>query len=277
MSTNRPCDLKAAVGGDGDRVTHLEIVYIWWSHRYERIKSTPSKPNCCLLVRGIISARRISLLLLWEPTGTCWRQIPTSPSWSLESMADKTENTKRVVSYCATICSSNQLYIVQKTRMHSTPTCLATSSWWRGPMTSTLQSSCCPPSKWSMRTRPSHTIPKGTSESQIPTPGDTGKEVWSLEILRSQHLIVSLLWLMKNLTTRILKLAKSNPNKFETCNDRVDQTSLTDASVFWDLKTRYQAKMLHTHAGLFVVFVNPPANATLSTSTENAGSILEKD
>ena len=37
MSTNRPCDLKAAVGGDGDRVTHLEIVCIWGSQRYKRI------------------------------------------------------------------------------------------------------------------------------------------------------------------------------------------------------------------------------------------------
>merc|ERR1712128_12838 len=29
------------------------------------------------------------------------------------------------------------------------------------------------------------------------------------------------------------------------------------ASVFWNLKTRYQAKMIHTYSGLFVVVVNP--------------------
>ena len=34
-------------------------------------------------------------------------------------------------------------------------------------------------------------------------------------------------------------------------------TYLNDASVFWNLKTRYQAKMIHTYSGLFVVVVNP--------------------
>merc|ERR1712156_942737 len=32
---------------------------------------------------------------------------------------------------------------------------------------------------------------------------------------------------------------------------------LSDASVFWNLKTRYQAKLIHTYSGLFVVVVNP--------------------
>ena len=33
----------------------------------------------------------------------------------------------------------------------------------------------------------------------------------------------------------------------------VNLTFLNDASVFWNLKTRYQAKMIHTYSGLFVV------------------------
>ena len=37
----------------------------------------------------------------------------------------------------------------------------------------------------------------------------------------------------------------------------VNLTYLNDASVFWNLKTRYQAKMIHTYSGLFVVVVNP--------------------
>merc|ERR1712128_135400 len=41
------------------------------------------------------------------------------------------------------------------------------------------------------------------------------------------------------------------------CEDMVNLTFLNDASVFWNLKTRYQAKMIHTYSGLFVVVVNP--------------------
>ena len=37
------------------------------------------------------------------------------------------------------------------------------------------------------------------------------------------------------------------------CEDMVNLTFLNDASVFWNLKTRYQAKMIHTYSGLFVV------------------------
>ena len=31
----------------------------------------------------------------------------------------------------------------------------------------------------------------------------------------------------------------------------VNLTYLNDASVFWNLKTRYQAKMIHTYSGIF--------------------------
>merc|ERR1712226_1454205 len=41
------------------------------------------------------------------------------------------------------------------------------------------------------------------------------------------------------------------------CEDMVNLTYLNDASVFWNLKTRYQAKLIHTYSGLFVVVVNP--------------------
>ena len=53
------------------------------------------------------------------------------------------------------------------------------------------------------------------------------------------------------------EVGRVNPNKSETCTARVNQTSLVDASVFCDLKTRYQAKMVHTYSGLFVIVANP--------------------
>ena len=48
-------------------------------------------------------------------------------------------------------------------------------------------------------------------------------------------------------------IGRVNPPKFEKCEDMVNLTFLNDASVFWNLKTRYQAKMIHTYSGLFVV------------------------
>ena len=35
----------------------------------------------------------------------------------------------------------------------------------------------------------------------------------------------------------------------------VNLTYLNDASVFWNLKTRYQAKMIHTYSGMFTYSV----------------------
>ena len=58
-------------------------------------------------------------------------------------------------------------------------------------------------------------------------------------------------------TLKAKDVGKVNPPKFEKCEDMVNLTFLNDASVFWNLKTRYQAKMIHTYSGLFVVVVNP--------------------
>eukprot|EP00095_Tigriopus_kingsejongensis_P003885 maker-scaffold603_size126491-snap-gene-0.28 protein:Tk03885 transcript:maker-scaffold603_size126491-snap-gene-0.28-mRNA-1 annotation:"myosin heavy muscle isoform x19" len=48
-----------------------------------------------------------------------------------------------------------------------------------------------------------------------------------------------------------------NPPKFEKCDDMANLTYLNDASVFWNLKTRFQAKLIYTYSGLFCVVVNP--------------------
>ena len=58
-------------------------------------------------------------------------------------------------------------------------------------------------------------------------------------------------------TMKMGEIGRVNPPKFEKCEDMVNLTFLNDASVFWNLKTRYQAKMIHTYSGLFVVVVNP--------------------
>ena len=58
-------------------------------------------------------------------------------------------------------------------------------------------------------------------------------------------------------TLKGAEIGRCNPPKFEKAEDMVDLTYLNDASVFWNLKTRYQAKLIHTYSGLFVVVVNP--------------------
>ena len=50
-------------------------------------------------------------------------------------------------------------------------------------------------------------------------------------------------------TLKGAEVGKVNPPKFEKCEDMVNLTFLNDASVFWNLKTRYVAKMIHTYSG----------------------------
>merc|ERR1712036_160735 len=44
-------------------------------------------------------------------------------------------------------------------------------------------------------------------------------------------------------------------------------TFLNDGSVFWNLKTRYQAKLIYTYSGLFCVVVNPCKRYPIYTAT----------
>merc|ERR1719225_750945 len=53
------------------------------------------------------------------------------------------------------------------------------------------------------------------------------------------------------------ELGQVNPPKFEKCEDMANLTYLNDASVFYNLKVRYQAKLIYTYSGLFCVVVNP--------------------
>ena len=58
-------------------------------------------------------------------------------------------------------------------------------------------------------------------------------------------------------THKSYEVGKVYPPKLKKCEDMVNLTFLNDASVFWNLKTRYQDRMIHTYFGLFVVVVNP--------------------
>jgi len=63
------------------------------------------------------------------------------------------------------------------------------------------------------------------------------------------------------------QIGQVNPPKFEKCEDMANLTYLNDASVFWNLKTRYQAKLIYTYSGLFCVVVNPYKRFPIYTPT----------
>merc|ERR1712079_928259 len=58
-----------------------------------------------------------------------------------------------------------------------------------------------------------------------------------------------------------------NPPKFEKCEDMANLTFLNDASVFYNLKVRFQAKLIYTYSGLFCVVVNPYKRYPIYTET----------
>merc|ERR1719189_2434957 len=63
------------------------------------------------------------------------------------------------------------------------------------------------------------------------------------------------------------EIGQVNPPKFEKCEDMANLTFLNDASVFYNLKVRYQAKLIYTYSGLFCVVVNPYKRFPIYTQT----------
>merc|ERR1719262_1224588 len=63
------------------------------------------------------------------------------------------------------------------------------------------------------------------------------------------------------------EIGQVNPPKFEKCEDMANLTYLNDASVFWNLKVRFQAKMIYTYSGLFCIVVNPYKRYPIYTPT----------
>merc|ERR1719429_201603 len=63
------------------------------------------------------------------------------------------------------------------------------------------------------------------------------------------------------------EVGQVNPPKFEKCEDMANLTFLNDASVFWNLKVRFQAKLIYTYSGLFCIVVNPYKRYPIYTGT----------
>merc|ERR1719278_2170496 len=63
------------------------------------------------------------------------------------------------------------------------------------------------------------------------------------------------------------EIGQVNPPKFEKCEDMANLTFLNDASVFWNLKVRFQSKLIYTYSGLFCIVVNPYKRYPIYTAT----------
>merc|ERR1712227_726386 len=63
------------------------------------------------------------------------------------------------------------------------------------------------------------------------------------------------------------EVGQVNPPKFEMCEDMANLTFLNDASVYYNLKVRYQAKLIYTYSGLFCIVVNPYKRFPIYTQT----------
>merc|ERR1719412_456982 len=68
-------------------------------------------------------------------------------------------------------------------------------------------------------------------------------------------------------TFKSSEIGQVNPPKFEKCEDMASLTFLNDASVFWNLKVRFQAKLIYTYSGLFCIVVNPYKRYPIYTGT----------
>merc|ERR1719275_442979 len=68
-------------------------------------------------------------------------------------------------------------------------------------------------------------------------------------------------------TFKSSEIGQVNPPKFEQCEDMANLTFLNDASVFWNLKVRFVAKLIYTYSGLFCVVVNPYKRFPIYTPT----------
>merc|ERR1719507_2337492 len=63
------------------------------------------------------------------------------------------------------------------------------------------------------------------------------------------------------------EVGQVNPPKMEKIEDVTYMTYLNDASVLWNLKVRFQAKLIYTYSGLFCVVINPYKRYPIYTNT----------
>ncbi|TDZ21323.1 Myosin type-2 heavy chain 1 [Colletotrichum orbiculare MAFF 240422] len=88
---------------------------------------------------------------------------------------------------------------------------------------------------------------------------------WVVEELESNRLLVQ----CDDGTQREVdseSVDKVNPAKFDKANDMAELTHLNEASVVHNLHMRYQADLIYTYSGLFLVTVNPYCPLTIYTN-----------
>ena len=61
----------------------------------------------------------------------------------------------------------------------------------------------------------------------------------------------------EQLTVDEAKTEPANPGKFDGVEDMSDLSHLSQATVFHNLRKRYEADLIHTYSGLFLVVINP--------------------
>jgi len=89
----------------------------------------------------------------------------------------------------------------------------------------------------------------------VPNKEDGGFDEGLLQSVEGGKASVKVGWEMKDFKES--EVVQVNPPKMEKIEDVTYMTYLNDASVLWNLKTRYVAQLIYTYSGLFCVVINP--------------------
>merc|ERR1711936_341195 len=100
------------------------------------------------------------------------------------------------------------------------------------------------------------TLFDGKKACWVPDPTDGFLQA-EIQSTKGEEITVKIL---KNSETKTFKkddIQQMNPPKYERIEDMANMTYLNEASVLYNLKSRYQAGLIYTYSGLFCVAVNP--------------------
>jgi len=85
--------------------------------------------------------------------------------------------------------------------------------------------------------------------------GEGGFDEAMIDEIDGDKVTVKVGWEPK--TFKTAQIMQVNPPKMEKFDDVSNMTYLNEASVLWNLKARYVAKLIYTYSGLFCVVINP--------------------